>query len=211
MTIGDIKKYIEKDFSGLTFDPEPHKYFVNKVPIRTSVSGLIKNYYEPFDTVGQSVTSAYWEGVTPEQKRKEWEDYKNLRIDIGNKAHLFGELYTYNRELRPQSQYDVAIMKFWADLPDFIVPIMVEAQMYHKISLYAGTSDIVLFNLKTNQFIIADYKTNGDIFKNYKGKTMLGAFSHLLDSPYNHYQLQLSYYQILLEQVAGIVVSHRKV
>lgn len=38
---------------------------------------------------------------------------------------------------------------------------------------------------------------------------MLGIFDNLLDSPYNKYQLQLSFYQILLEQI-GLKVSSRK-
>jgi hypothetical protein len=37
---------------------------------------------------------------------------------------------------------------------------------------------------------------------------MIGAFSHLLDMPLNHYVIQLSYYQLLLEQV-GVKVSKR--
>jgi hypothetical protein len=37
---------------------------------------------------------------------------------------------------------------------------------------------------------------------------MTGPFSHLLDSPLNHYVIQLSYYQLLLEQV-GVKVNKR--
>ena len=64
------------------------------------------------------------------------------------------------------------------------------------------------FDTKTQSYIIADYKTNKDLLKNYKGKTMIGPFSHLLDNPLNHYVIQLSYYQLLLEQV-GVKVSKR--
>jgi len=80
--------------------------------------------------------------------------------------------------------------------------------MYHFKHLFAGTADIILFDTKTQTYIIADYKTNKDLLKNYKGKTMLGPFSHLLDNPLNHYAIQLSYYQLLLEQV-GVKVSKR--
>lgn len=38
---------------------------------------------------------------------------------------------------------------------------------------------------------------------------MLGVFNNLLDNPFNHYQLQLSFYQILFEQ-SGFKVSSRK-
>lgn len=211
MTVKDIRDYIKGQFSDLEFEPEQHLYFVKGQPISISVSGKIKKYYEPFDSIGISIETYRAKGFSsPQEQRDSWKAYADERIEIGNKAHLFGELYAFNRGLRPQSNYDIAIMKFWNDLPDFIVPIMVECQMYHKVSLYAGTSDILLFNLKTQKFIIADYKTNGDIFKNFKGKTMLGPFSHLLDMPFSHYVIQLSYYQILIEQL-GLEVSHRKI
>lgn len=58
--------------------------------------------------------------------------------------------------------------------------------------------------------LIPTHNTNKDLFKNYKGQTMIGPFNHLLDTPFNHYQLQLSYYQILLEQIEGLKISGRK-
>lgn len=45
------------------------------------------------------------------------------------------------------------------------------------------------------------HNTNQDLFKNYKGKKLLAPFNDLDDSPFNKYQLQLSLYQILFEQV----------
>jgi hypothetical protein len=57
-------------------------------------------------------------------------------------------------------------------------------------------------------YITGDYKTNEDLFKNYKEKKLLEPFDFLLDCPYNHYQIQLSLYQILLEQT-NFFVSER--
>ena len=47
------------------------------------------------------------------------------------------------------------------------------------------------------------------MFKNYKGETLLEPFDFLLSCPFNLYQLQLSYYQLCLEQIENIVVSER--
>ena len=74
----------------------------------------------------------------------------------------------------------------------------------------AGTADIILYNTKTNKFIIADYKTNIDLFKNYKGKKMLIPFQDKLDMPFSKYELQLSFYQNLFEQ-CGYEVEDRKI
>ena len=75
---------------------------------------------------------------------------------------------------------DIAIMKFWGDLPPHVIPIIMEAKMYHKEQLYAGTADGILYNTLTGKYIIIDYKTNIDLFKNYKGqkdvRTFLSSF-----------------------------------
>ena len=79
--------------------------------------------------------------------------------------------------------------------------------MYHHEYLYAGTGDI-MYNKKKNSFLIGDYKTNKDLFKNFKDQKLYYPFADMLDTPFNKYQLQLSYYQLMLEQV-GIPVSQR--
>ena len=58
-------------------------------------------------------------------------------------------------------------MKFWRDLPTYIIPVFTELQMYHLKKMYAGTADIILFNTKTEKYIIADYKTTKDLFKKF--------------------------------------------
>ena len=79
--------------------------------------------------------------------------------------------------------------------------------MYSNSLGIAGTSDMVFYNTRTDKFKILDFKTNTDLFKNYKGKKMLKPFDNLLDNPYNKYQLQLSLYQILFEQTGYEIES----
>lgn len=206
-----IKQDIKNFFKDLSFEEDTHKYYINNEPVEKSVSILIKDFHLPFDKYGKSLNKAKELGITQEEVLLDWKNKADIAIKQGNQAHLFGELYTFNRTLRPQSQYDIAIMKFWRDLPKYIVPVFTEAQMYHKKKKYAGTADTVLYNLKTEKFIITDYKTTKDLFKNFKGQKMLERFSNLLENSFNKYQIQLSYYQILLEQIPGIEVSSRKI
>lgn len=211
-----MKIQILEYFKGLEFEEDVHKYTFKSKPIKISVSGLIKNFYEPFDSYTVSLKIAERDGLCQKEILKGWDDEGKKGIKIGNKSHLFGEVYPFNRNLEPSTGFEEAIVKFWNDLPDYIVPVIMELRMFHKEFMFAGTADILLFNTITNTFIIGDYKTNKDLFKNYKGKEnkykgkmMTGVFSHLLDTPFNHYQLQLSFYQILFEQT-GLKVSSRK-
>jgi hypothetical protein len=199
---------IKQPFSNLTFEEKEHRYFVESKPLKTSVSGLISKFYEHFDAQAVAPFSARKLGITTEEVLKQWTDNNEESKERGHRVHAFGELYQFDRSLKPSCPQEEAIVAFWASLPEHIISVAAELRMYHFEHLFAGTADIILFDTKTQSYIIADYKTNKDLFKNYKGKTMLAPFKNLLDCPLNHYVLQLSYYQILLEQI-GIKVSKR--
>jgi hypothetical protein len=206
---------MEKDkilnfFSKLEFDEGKHLYTVNGSNINSSVSKVIKNFVKPFDTHNVSLGVAKKRKVTQEQVITEWKSISNEACDKGTRVHLFGELYPFNKTLKPSDNYERAIVKFWNDLPEHIVPVIMELRMYHKDYLFAGTGDILLYNTQTGHYIIGDYKTNKDLFKNFQGQKMLSLFDDLLDMPLNHYQLQLSFYQILFEQI-GLKVESRKI
>lgn len=205
-----LKSNIKEFFRELSFEEKQHLYSLNNNPIKISVSGIIKKYKYPTDWSVVLKNKAKKEGKSQKEISDDWNNAAKLGCDIGNEAHYFGELYPFDRTLKPKTGFDVAIMKFWNDLPSHVVPFLLEIKMYHKEFLFAGTADILLYNTKTGKIIIADYKTNKDLFKNYNKQKMTGPFSHLLCCPFNHYQLQLSFYQILLEQIPGIEVTGRK-
>lgn len=205
---------IQKDrildfFKDLSFDERNHLYKVNNTKINSSVSKIIKNFVDPFDSYKVSLRVSKNTNVSQKELLKKWKKEKDQACNKGKNVHLFGEHYPFDKNLKAKDNLEKAIVKFWNDLPRTVVPVMTELKMYHKKYLFAGTADILLYNTITKKFIIADYKTNKDLFKNYKNKKMLGLFNNLLDCPYNKYQLQLSFYQILLEQV-GLEVSSRK-
>lgn len=213
-----LKTSIKNYFKELRFIEESHSYYVNGEKIKKSVSKMIGHYYKPFDDKKLSeelaeknnemidVTGGFTgfhiaaEEKTASTYTDKWQEITKEACDRGHDVHLFGEHYPYHRDLEFNTNQKKQIKAFWDSLPSHIVPLFTELQMYHKIFLFAGTADILLYDTKKKCIIIADYKTNKDLFKNFAGKTMLGRFSNLLDNPFNHYQLQLSYYQLLLER-----------
>ena len=205
----ELKIKILDNFKGLEFVEEEHKYFYNSKPISISVSGLIKKFVKEFNAYKISGIIAERDGLNQKEILQGWKDTAKEATDKGHSTHLFGEVYPFNREIKPSTNLEKAIVKFWDDLPPFVIPVMTEVKMFHKKYMFAGTADILLYNTITDTFIIGDYKTNKDLFKNYKGQIMLSPFENMLDCPFNKYQLQLSYYQILLEQT-GVEVSGRK-
>ena len=200
--------HIKNFFKDLSFNEEKHLYTVNNERL-PSVSGLIKNYGNTFDAKRISLGTAKKTGKSQDQILKEWDDTKTEACDRGHRVHLFGEEYPWDRTLVPQCPQEFAVKKFWDDMPDHIIPAFMELRMYHKTYGYAGTADILLFDTMNRNFILADYKTNKDLFKNFAQQTLHYPFKNFLDTPFSKYSLQLSYYQLLFEQTGSRVASRR--
>lgn len=204
----DFLPKIQEKFNGVVMDEATHTYSWNGKKLKGSVSSKLKAYCKPFDVYGMAPHSARKEGCTVEEILKRWQDKGDESRVRGHRVHTFGELYAMNRSISASCPQERALVSFFDSLPPWIIVIAVEVKMVHHQLKFPGTMDLLLFDIKNNHFIIADYKTNEDLFKNYKGQTLLYPFHHLLDSPFNKYQLQLSFYQILFEQT-GFNVGRR--
>lgn len=202
----NVKLYIHKYFSELDFNEERHEYKYRGKKF-SSVSKYIKGFTKPFDAEKIAGFVAKNRGVTKDDILQEWENIKNEACDKGNRVHHFGEFY-HSHNLNPSDGYEEAVVNFWADIPKHIIPVINELQMFSEELGIAGTADILLFNTKTGKFIIADYKTNKDLFKNHKKQKLLADFDFLLDMPLSKYEIQLSFYQLLFEQT-GFEVENR--
>lgn len=195
----DLKPY----FPNLDFDEPSHTYHVAGIA-KKSVSKWIHGFVEEVDWDEKAFHVALKRGITKEEVLKEWKENNEESTERGHRVHAFGE----GELLNPEIGQELAVCKFWEDLDSRYICVHKEIQMYHYEYVLAGTSDILLYDTQTDTYIIADYKTNKDLFKNFKGKRLLEPFFFLEDHPYNHYQIQLSFYQLMLEQT-GIKVSER--
>lgn len=207
----NIRNIISEYFKDLVFYEDGHKYFYDGRRIEKSVSDMIKKYYLPFnrDLIAGRVALA--RGLKKEDLIKEWDKKSKDSCTQGHKAHHFGERFAYDKNIKPTNGFEEAVKLFFKELPSSVVVIGTETKMIHKDYLFCGTDDLLLYNKDNNNIIVVDFKTNEDLFKNYKGQKLLHDFNHLLDNPFNKYQIQLSYYQILLEQIKEIKVNKRKI
>lgn len=199
----DLETKLEWMFSDLVFEEKAHTYHVNGVPF-PSVSSLIKEHETPvdFDLIAERV--AIRNNKTKSQVQREWDKIKDDACALGSETHLYAENYDGTQE--PINNLQFAAKKFFDELPEYYIILSKELRMYSKAFKYAGTADLVLFDTRDNSLVIADFKTNKDLFKSFH--QLQGIFSDLEQSNFNKYQLQLSYYQIMLEQT-GVDVSNR--
>lgn len=211
--IDAVKQTLENHSSKLEFEAEGHTYShqgVNMIPV-TSMVGL---FHEEFDT--ERVSQEYVErrGLGESERQEvlgQWAESGRIAREQGTRVHAYAEDVFHKTNAPPKDGFERAVLKFWRELPKTILPVSSELRVFSEYYNYAGTLDNIFFDTKKNGLIITDYKTNKDIHKNFKGKKMLPPFEGLFDTPYNHYQVQLSAYQIPIEQVTGVKVIRRLV
>lgn len=237
-----VREKIEQSFSNIIFDEGPHTYTLNGRLI-PSVSKMVELFVQPFDSKRKSQacfekyfndpTSKYC-GMTAEEIEKSWRDNANNATTKGTIAHEFGEsckyyftgeydkiLPDYKDRLTDDGKFiardgfEIAVAKFWQDLPDDYIPILTENKIYAKCGtdkvLYAGTFDLLIYSVIQGKegLIMYDWKTNADLFKNFKGQKMLKGLSYLLDTPRNHYEAQQSLYENALNEIGLTVIGKR--
>ena len=179
-------------------------------------------------------TSKYYQ-MTQQQILEQWTVIKDTACDNGTNVHEFGESCFYfmtyqddkilpnfkdrlnGDEFNSINEKEDAVVKFWNDLPQCFVPIASENQVCREDLGYSGTFDLLFYydaeldNKPPDKsgFVIFDYKTNKDLYKNFRGERMLYPFNDLLNCSFNVYQLQLSLYQLALEPIGFKVIGRR--
>lgn len=206
MATENLRREIEYHFKDLKFKKKEHRYFVGLTPY-PSVSSNIEKHTTFVDFTQKAKNRARNTGVSLKQVQEEWAQAGEIACRTGTITHDFAETYTGIEE--PQTQLEWAVKRFLDELPLHYVVVCKELRMFSRIYKYAGTADLVLLDLRDNSLVIADYKTNNDLFKFYN-TYLKPPFQKLEQTPFNKYQLQLSYYQIMLEEV-GYKVSKRMI
>lgn len=179
--------------------------------------------------------SKYYQ-MTPEQILQEWKNISTEACTTGTDRHEFGEsafyymtgqydniLEDFKDRLTEDGGFvaydpkEEAVVRFYEDIPRSIVPILAETKVYDEELGYSGTFDILFYydaeldgkSADKSGLVVMDWKTNKDLYKNFRGKTLLYPFNELLDMPLSIYKLQLSLYQSCLEKIGMKVIARR--
>ena len=172
-------------------------------------------------------------GLTKEEILAQWAVKSGHACEFGTEVHAFGESMFYymigepekilpecadkfrDGIPRPTSLHEEAVVKFWEDIPETFVPVLAETKVFNRNGTpYAGTFDILFYyvdekNPQKSGLVIFDYKTNEDLYKNFRGQKLLWPFNDMLDMSYSYYTLQLGCYQVPLENLGYKVVGRR--
>ena len=201
--------------SHITFDEGPHIYTIDGDSGFTSVTTWNHSHFEEFDAdriIKNMMSSKNWPkskyyGQTPDEIKAGWEKNRDEAASAGTKMHFDIECY-YNE--CPQEndsieyEYFTRFRKRYSDL----IPYRTEWMVYHEELRLAGSIDMIYKN-PDGSLLIYDWKRSKGIEKtprfNKYAKTE--CISHLPDTNYWHYCLQLNVYRAILEEKYGQKVS----
>ncbi len=192
----------------LKFEPETHTYTCNGQVFK-SVTTLINEYFEQFDADYWAAKKAPSMGMTPQQVKDMWarkgEEARNLGTQMHEKIerHYLGLPNTSDDTYRLFEQFAQS---------HTLCPYRTEWAIYDEDSRIAGTLDFL--DYQNGVFTIYDWKRSNKILNcgvpdkvNNWGKRAFRPISHIHDTTYWHYALQLSVYRYFLEKNYGIHVS----
>lgn len=225
-----LQKKILEPFKPLSFDAERHIYYWYGVRVKKSISAKVDEYVEKFDankvlSNGMTLIQAsaakqsklQGREITEHELRHTWQTMAKTGCELGTETHDYMEYY--NGIKIPDTPQKIAGVKFltWLFSQTYINTegklerryeiIAKELRMYSITFKFAGTADLIVADKMLRTIVIFDYKTNKDLFKTFG--YLKAPFEFLEMHPYNKYQLQLSYYHLIFEEMTGIKVSER--
>jgi hypothetical protein len=180
---------------------ETHQYFCGDGHEYMSVSSILSRIKPKFDVDIKATECANRAGVTVESILKKWEDKKNAGLNYGTDIHENVESYFINGEIL-NKRYEEVIHDIYEKV--YKKGGYNELICFDKEKLICGTADYVVFR-DDGFFDIYDFKTNIKFnFENkFDDKFLLDPVSHLPNSEYFIYALQLSLYANMIEKLTN--------
>ena len=195
----------------IQFDEAIHTYTVNGRVLK-SVTTLVGECFDQFDADYWAAKTAPSMGMTPEEVKALWERKGEEARNLGTMMHAKIERHYLGL---PNSTDDT--YRLFERFTEYyhLTPYRTEWTIYDEDSGIAGTLD--LLNLHQGIFTIFDWKRSNKIMvcgspetNNRWGKCAFSPISHIPDTAYWHYALQLSIYRYILEKNYGIHASGSK-
>jgi hypothetical protein len=189
--------------SPVVFNAEEHTYHLGGRQLQ-GVSGIVKQYREEFDADYWSKVKAEERGVEQEVVLQEWLDKANKACEEGTKFHLHAQLRLNGEGKEWHHPKAEAFDEWFAEAKRWIVPVGCEVLLWDEELGIAGTADLVFFSLKSRQFHVADWKTNGKFETDSRYRNLKRPFNRLPDCELSGYSIQVGIYRLMAQRRTGL-------
>ena len=205
MSYNEINRH-ERD-SLIHFDADSHTYTI-RGEIFKSVTTVVESCFEQFDADYWAVRKAPSLGMSPDEVKAMWERKGEMARNLGTMMHE--KIERYYMGLTNESDPTYELFKRFT-MQYHLTPYRTEWAIFDEDSHVAGTLDFL--NYSDGVFTIYDWKRSNKIMVggvpekvNRWGKRAFRPISHVHDTTYWHYALQVSIYRYILEKNYGINV-----
>jgi hypothetical protein len=203
------------------FDEPTHVYTVKGSSKGfCSITKFLHNFFPEFDAdaiIKKMMRSkkwpeSKWYGMTPAAIKSAWNANGKEASEAGTAMHLSIEMFMNGArgEIAPCSmltkEWDY-FCNYWREDEKTYEPWRTEWEVWDEELKLAGSIDMVYRNKKDGTFAIYDWKRAKDMKMENNFDSGFGPVSHLPDTNYWHYTLQLNMYRWLLEKHYGVKIS----
>jgi ATP-dependent exoDNAse (exonuclease V) beta subunit len=202
----------------ITFDEGPHIYTVHGKQGYTSVTTWNHQHFEDFDADAiitnilngrriKSDTSYKYYNQTREQIKAGWDINRDSAALAGTKMHFDIECFYNGITVSNDSIEFKWFMRFVQDFPE-LKPYRTEWCVYYEELKLSGSIDMIFEN-PDGTLQIYDWKRCKEIAyeSNYDKFATTACISHLPDTNFWHYTLQLNIYRAIIELKYGKTVN----
>ena len=198
----------------ILFDEEPHIYTIKGDDNYMSVTTWNHSHFSHFDAdliIDKMMASWKWPhskyyGQTKEEIKAGWEANGKAASEAGTKMHYDIECY-YNEMIITNDSTEYRYFQEFAEAFKHLKPYRTEWMIYDEELRFAGSVDM-LFENPDGTLEIYDWKRCKQIKKENPWQSGLTeCVSHLPDSNFWHYSLQLNTYKAILEKNYGVKIN----
>lgn len=197
----------------IEFDEGPHIYTVHGKKGYTSVTTWNHHHFPKFDADAivdgilknkkRSDPTYKYYGMTREQILADWDKNRDSASGAGTNMHYDIECYYNQLDVKNDSIEYQWFQRFVRDFPE-LTPYRTEWMVYYEELKLSGSIDMIFEN-PDGTLQIYDWKRCKEItYENGFGKSAITpCISHLPDTNFWHYSLQLNTYKKILEEKYG--------
>jgi hypothetical protein len=196
---------------GISLDEPTHIYDICGDFTYTSVTTWNHSHFEPFNDnaiIAIMMRSKNWEKskyfrMSPDEIKDGWNRTKNEASGAGTKMHYDIERF-YNHCPTENTSIEYSYFANFASQYANLTPYRTEWIVYHEELKLAGSIDM-LFENPDGTLEIYDWKRSKEIVKNnrFNKWSKTSCISHLPDTNFWHYSLQLNVYKAIIEEKYG--------
>ena len=215
----------------ITFDAANHIYHIDGIQCNTSVTGVVAKFFPKFDIDGtidryhkrwQQNNHPKYGGKTKDEIKTIWEQDGEIGGKLGTRLHEAIEtFYKGGTPFIDEVEADYALFESFLKDHQHLKPYRIEWRIGTEPDIgIAGTIDMCFTEdgLPTDTVDLIDWKRlkKEVAMVGFRGQMGFTPLSHIPDTNYFHYCIQLNLYKYILEKYYGlkvrnmaIVVMHR--